>query len=88
MIVIMTHGWVHRMRADGIMESGKSVAGNAINFVKFEQRTPESMDMSGGDYDFIYQSLVRLVEIFRNRIEPLPRSTPTVQNQPLGERVE
>ncbi len=87
MIVVVTHQWAHRLRADGVMESGKLVA-NTWSLTKFEQRTPESMEMSGGDYDFIQTELTRLVEVFRNRIEPMPYSTPVREQQPQGERVE
>ncbi len=86
MILVQTHGWMHRLRQDGIMESAESRWPK--NTAPWQQMTPESMEMSGGDYDFIYQSLVRLVEIFRNRIEPMPHSVPMRETESKAERVE
>jgi hypothetical protein len=85
MIVIQTHNWVHRLRNDGIMESAPCGHEGRYYQLDWQQRTPDSMDMSGGDFEFIHSNLQRLVDIFRNRIEPIPRSTPVKIEEIAGE---
>lgn len=83
MIIVQVHNFSHRLIADGRMESAP--VGRHLN-PEWQQRAPESMGMSGGDYDFILQHLRSLVEVFKDRIEPLPFSTPAVQPDQRGER--
>ena len=66
--VLITHGHAHRLLFNNIIESapvtkmGKQVL--EIDHTQWRQRQPESMDLTGGDYELIKSTLKQLAFTF------------------------
>jgi len=65
---IICHGYAHRYNTAGVMESAKVVIfdGSIAFQEEFMQRTPESMDLTGGDYSEIEATISRFSFIFQD----------------------
>ena len=59
--VIITHGYAHRLRSDGLIESAPYEKGT---FGIWELRSLEEMDLSGGDWSVIQETLEKFRDIF------------------------
>lgn len=65
MNIIAAHGYAHRLRADGFVESAPMLEEKEVLLIgDWKIRDREAMDLSGGDYEFIRNELVRLSELF------------------------
>ncbi len=84
MIVIITNTFAHRLLQGGIVQSApvlESGIGNSklYSFLEkeFEQKSGESMNMTGGDTEEVKHQLQRLNQIFQGFYE-VPRSVEAV----------
>lgn len=79
MIVVMAHGFAHRLTNAGVVESSKEYINNddEIFFGEWIPRTAESMDLSGGDFSEITSILQRLSDLFSDDSKRLASVTET-----------
>lgn len=82
MNIVIVHGYAHRFNTAGVMESAPVY--KEVKFHEEEeayvldgpwlQRTPESMDLSGGDYSEIMATVSRFASIFQDGTKRIPES--------------
>lgn len=80
MNIVIAHGFAHRIRTDGSMESAPAeVTDGEVKITdRFISRTAESMDLSGGDYTVLYDMVERLSFIFQDGLRRLPNKQKAV----------
>lgn len=91
MNIVICHGYAHRLRETGVVES-TPVTQEGTTFLlvitdKWMPRTADSMDLSGGDAEFIRETLERYGHIFTDGLVRLPYSQPSSPAQPVESRV-
>lgn len=98
MNIIISHGFAHRLRNDGIVESCPVVRQElpqddvpdmtALLDADWEIRNLEDMDLTGGDYSVIKDMLFRLRDIFSVAGRRLPvTSKPKQESAPEASAV-
>lgn len=93
MVIFIVNGYAHRLLNSGIMESApvrmfglpsdkeKQVI---VPEDQWANRTPQSMNLSGGDISLIESELSRLTHIFQDESYRLPSSMPLSSEVPLA----
>ena len=90
MNIIICHGYAHRLRETGQIESTPTFVGPTGTTVVSENwipRSSDSMDLAGGDIEFIRETLERYAHLFADGMVRLPHSQPTPLAQPAEPQV-
>jgi len=78
--IVITHGFAHRLRNDGLIESAP-FDDEKLTFGEWQFRNITDMDLSGGDFEEINHTLKR----FRTIFALSGRRTPVV-TEPLAQQ--
>jgi hypothetical protein len=93
MNIVIVHGYAHRLMESGVVESAPVATSKAgggsvlIDETGWQQRTPESMDLSGGDEFTIRETLERFSHIFVDDLERLAHAAPRMPVQVSDDKV-
>ena len=86
MNIIICHGYAHRLRETGQIESMPLV--DMVNLDgEWIPRSSDSMDLTGGDVEFIRETLERFAHLFQDGMVRLPHSQPPPLAQPTEPQV-
>jgi len=81
MTILVTHNFAHRLLFNRIMESAPVLKMNQgaleIDQKQWAQRQPDSMDMSGGDYELVKSMLKQLTFVFPANLRRTPQADAT-----------
>ena len=93
MVVFIVNGWAHRMLNNGLIESApvrkfglptdeeKEII---VPADKWQVRTAQEMNLTGGDQSLIAEELHRFSHVFADESYKLPSSQPLVESVPLA----